>query len=194
MGRLIESEVETRRLSRFEYDKLVETGLFHGERIELLDGLLVVREPQLTPHTTAVRLVQIALERAFGAGWDVRSQLPFALDDESEPEPDVVVVPGAPRDYLAAHPSRCALIVEVADSSLVFDRRKKAPLYARAGIADYWIVNLRARTLEVYRRPTRRRGTTVGWVYAQTRVLRGSGSIAPLALPAVRIPVSDLLP
>ena len=93
MARIIKSEVETRRLRRVEYDQLVELGMFAGERLELLDGLLVVREPQHSPHATAVRLVQRALERAFGTGWDVRSQMPFALDDNSEPEPDVLVVP-----------------------------------------------------------------------------------------------------
>src|SRR2546423_651001 len=101
---------------------MVELGMFTGERIELLDGLLVCREPQYSPHATAVRLVQKALERAFSAGWDVRPQLPFALDDDSEPEPDAVVVPGEPRDYAAAHPSHCVLLVEVVDSSLLFDR------------------------------------------------------------------------
>jgi Uma2 family endonuclease len=168
--------------------------MFQGERIELLDGLLVVREPQHSPHATGVRLVQKALERDLGAGWDVRAQMPFALDDDSEPEPDVVVVPGSPRDYLAAHPSRCALLVEVAGSSLLFDRRKKASLYARAKIADYWIVNLRERVVEVYRQPRRSARATFGWAYARTTVLRPPASIAPLAAPAKRIAVADLLP
>ena len=194
MARIIESEVETRRLRRVEYDRLVELGMFHGERIELLDGLLVVREPQHTPHTTGVRLVQTTLERAFGAGLEVRSQMPFALDEDSEPEPDVVVVPGSPRDYLAAHPSRCALLVEVADSSLLFDRRKKASLYARAKIADYWIVNLKERVVEVYRRPRRTARGASGWAYARTEVLRPPASVTPLAVRAVRIAVADLLP
>ena len=194
MARIIESEVETRRLRRVEYDKLVELGMFHGERIELLDGLLVVREPQHTPHTTGVRLVQTTLERGFGTGWEVRSQMPFALDEDSEPEPDVVVVPGSPRDYLAAHPSRCALLVEVADSSLLFDRRKKASLYARAQIADYWIVNLKERVVEVYRQPRRAARGAFGWAYARTDVLRPPASVTPLAVRAVRIAVADLLP
>lgn len=194
MARIIESEVETRRLRRFEYDRLVELGMFTGERLELLDGLLVVREPQHSPHATAVRLVQRTLERVFGAGWDVRSQLPFALDDDSEPEPDVVVVPGDPRDYTAAHPSRCALLVEVADRSLLFDRRKKAVLYARARIADYWIVNLQEHVVEVHRDPRRNARRAHGWGYTHIDLVRPPGTITPLAAPLADVPVADLLP
>jgi Uma2 family endonuclease len=194
MARIIKREVETRRLRRVEYDQLVETGMFAGERLELLDGLLVVREPQHSPHATAVRLVQRALERAFGTGWDVRSQMPFALDADSEPEPDVLVVPGEPRDYTAAHPSRCALLVEVADSSLLFDRRKKAVLYARAGVTDYWIVNLRDRVLEVHRAPRRRSRPQDGPRYARTEILRAPATVTPLAAPNAQISVADLLP
>jgi Uma2 family endonuclease len=191
MARIIGGEVETRRLRRVEYDRLVELGMFHGERIELLDGLLVVREPQHSPHATAVQLVQKALERAFGPGWHVRPQMPFALDDDSEPEPDAVVVPGGPRDYVGAHPTHCALIVEVADSSLLFDRRKKAALYARTGVADFWILNLKDRVLEVYRDP---RSAAGGWGYAQTRRLRPPATVTPLAAPAARVAIADLLP
>jgi Uma2 family endonuclease len=194
VAHVIKSDVETRRLRRVEYEQLVEMGMFTGERLELLDGLLVVREPQHSPHATSVRLVQRALERAFGAGWDVRSQMPFALDDESEPEPDVVVVPGDTRDYAAAHPSTCALLVEVADASLLFDRRKKAVLYARAGVADYWIVNLRDRVLEVHRAPRRRSRPQDGPRYARIEVLRPPATVAPLALPGAEISVADLLP
>src|SRR5216684_5213006 len=124
--------VRTRRWSRVEYERLVDLGLFKpGEQLELLAGLLVVREPQNAPHATAVRAAQEALRRAFGPGWDVRSQLPVALDDDSEPEPDVAVVPGDPRDYRHAHPTRPVLVVEVALSRLGFDREHKGSLYAR---------------------------------------------------------------
>ena len=194
MARIIESEVETRRLRRVEYDQLVELGMFAGERLELLDGLLVVREPQHSPHATAVLLVRRALEAAFGAGWTIRTQMPFALDDDSEPEPDVLVVTGQIRDYTAAHPKRCALLVEVADSSLPFDRRKKAVLYARAGVADYWIVNLPDRVLEVHRAPRRRSRSRDGPRYARTELLCPPATVAPLAAPDARIPVADLLP
>src|SRR5262245_64264216 len=143
--------VRTRRWSRIEYERLVDLGVFKpGERLELLDGLLVVREPQNAPHATAVRAAQEALRRALGPDWDVRPQLPVALDDDSEPEPDVAVVPGSYRDYRAAHPSRPALLVEVADTTLGADRRKSG-LYARAGEREYWIGNVTDQVLAVSR-------------------------------------------
>jgi Uma2 family endonuclease len=116
-------DVQTRRWKRLEYERLIECGIFQpGERLELIDGLLVLREPQKPPHAVAVQLVQAALRTAFGSGWDVRGQGPIALDDDSEPEPDVSVVPGGPRDYVHAHPSHPVLVVEISLTSLRFDR------------------------------------------------------------------------
>jgi hypothetical protein len=130
-------DVRTRRWTRVEYDRLVELGVFQsGERLELVDGLLVVREIQSPGHATAIQRVEDALGRAFGEGSNVRTQLPIALDDDSEPEPDVAVVPGHYRDYAEAHPSRPARLVEVAQSSLSLDRAEKASLYARAGVPE----------------------------------------------------------
>src|SRR2546426_100587 len=127
--------VRMRRWTRKEYDQLIEIGIFHeDEPIELIGGQLVVAEPQGTPHVTALGLTADALRVAFGRGWVVRVQGPLALDDESEPEPDVAVVPGGHRDYLGEHPSRPPLVVEIADSSLEFDRHHKGSLYARAAV------------------------------------------------------------
>src|SRR5262245_26927161 len=186
--------VRTRRWSRIEYERLVDLGVFKpGERLELLDGLLVVREPQNAPHATAVRAAQEALRRALGPDWDVRPQLPVALDDDSEPEPDVAVVPGSYRDYRAAHPSRPALLVQVADTTLGADRRKSS-LYARAGVPEYWIVNLTDQVLEVYREAVTSESSRFGWTYAETHVLRRGETIAPLAAPGAQVAVDDLLP
>src|SRR3989475_8977682 len=122
-------ELQVRRWKRVEYERLVDKGVFEpGDRVELIDGLLVVAEPQSSPHYTAIRLVERALARAFGEGWDVRTQAPIALDDDSEPEPDVAVVRGGVRDFAAAHPADPVLVVEVAISSLAFDREHKANL------------------------------------------------------------------
>ncbi len=134
--------VRTRSWTRREYDRLVESGFFReGDRVELLGGQLMVAEPQGARHMAAIHLAAEALRRAFSTGWYVRVQGPIALDDESEPEPDLAVVAGGPRDHAAEHPTVPALVVEVAEWSLPMDRREKAGLYARAGIADYWIVN-----------------------------------------------------
>src|SRR5574341_2696105 len=132
-----------RRWTRDEYGRLLDHGfLDEDDPIELLDGLLFVKEPQHSRHRTAVLLVAKAVERAFGEGWFVQTQSPIILDDRSEPEPDVCVVRGSPRDYVAARPTRPALVVEVAQSGLLLARGRKASAYARAGIADYWILNL----------------------------------------------------
>jgi Uma2 family endonuclease len=182
-----------RRWTRTEYDRLIDLGVFQpGEHVELLGGHLIVGEPQGTLHSTAVGLVEDALRASFGPGWVVRGQMPVALDDESEPEPDVAVVPGARRDYANEHPARPVLVVEVAESSLATDRGTKAVLYARAGLADYWILNLIDRVLEVYRDPALTPGAV--WRYRSVTILGEASSIAPLARRDALIDVAALLP
>jgi Uma2 family endonuclease len=188
-------EVKTHHWSRAEYDRLIEMGFFQPrDPIELIGGQLIVAEPQGSYHFTAVRAVEEVLRVAFGAGWDVRGQGPVALDDESEPEPDVAVVPGSFRDYMAGHPSRPALVVEVSESSVAFDRHHKGSVYARAGLADYWILSLVDRDLEVYRDPVRDSAAAFGWRYGATHTFGPESFISPLALPGARIRVVDLLP
>ena len=184
-----------RRWPRREYARLIDHGfLDEDDPIELLDGLLLVKEPQSSPHRTAVLLVAKALEAAFGEGWFVQTQSPIVLDDRSEPEPDVCVVRGAPRDYVDAHPARPALIVEVAHSGLGLARGRKAAAYARAGVADYWIVNLVERTLEVHREPARPGPARGHWGYAVVETLVAGDTIAPLAAPSASLRIADLLP
>lgn len=198
MSAMASYETRTRRFSRAEYDRLIDLGVFQpGEPIELIGGELLVAEPQGASHYTAIRRAARALEAAFGPGWDVRTQGPIGLDDDSEPEPDVAVVPGTPDDYAAAHPSRAVLIVEIAESSLAVDRQHKGSLYARAGLPDYWIVNLVDRALEVYREPARDATAPFGWSYTRRDVLGPSPglTVAPLAAaPAATVRVADLLP
>jgi len=187
--------LRTRRWSRREYEHLVERGFFGcDERLELLDGLLLVKEPQSSTHMTALRLVEDAVRIAFGAGWDVRAQGPVALDRRSEPEPDVSVVRGSPRDYLDAHPRSPVLVVEVALASLRLDRTQKCRAYARAGVPEYWIVNLVDRVLEVYHEPARLDAPRRRWGYRSVQTLSSEARVSPLAAPAARIAVADLLP
>ena len=184
-----------RRWTRHEYERLIDHGfLDEDDPIELLDGLLLVKEPQHSPHRTAVLLVAKALERAFGGGWFVQTQSPIILGDRSEPEPDVCVVRGSPRDYVDSHPTRPGLIVEVALSGLRRARGRKAAAYARARIADYWIVNLIDRVLEVYREPARPGPALRHWAYAAIETLGADATIRPLAAPSSGISVADLLP
>lgn len=98
--------LKTRRWTRVEYERLVDHGIFRGdEHLELLDGVLVVREPQGSRHSAAIVALCEVLARAFGPGYHARPQLPLALDETSEPEPDIVVVRGGAWDYVTAHPS-----------------------------------------------------------------------------------------
>jgi Uma2 family endonuclease len=188
-------EYPTRRWSRVEYERLIEQGIFGpDERLELIGGELVVREPQGNPHALAIELVDHALRAAFGAGWRIRCQLPVNLDDESRPEPDFSVVQGTAREAAVPVPSRPVLIVEVAQSSLAFDRTTKASLYARASIADFWIVNLTSRLLNVYREPGPAPGSPFGWHYQAVQSLAAGDLISPLAAPHARIAVAELLP
>ena len=186
--------LRTRRWTRAEYERLVELGVFRpGERLELLDGTLVVREPQHAPHAMGIRAVEEALRGVFGTGWDVRVQMPIALDEHSEPEPDVAVVPGSFRDYPHEHPSRPVLVVEVADTTLAVDRRKGG-LYARAHVPEYWIANLSDGLLEAHRQPVYFASSRFGWRYGDVRHLGRTELIAPLAVPETRIAVRDLVP
>ena len=206
MGKVVDSGVTTRRWRRAEYDRLVDLGMFVGERLELLDGVLVVREPQGSGHAAVVVHVGQVLSSAFGSGWHARLQAPLALSDDSEPEPDVAIVAGAALDYVNAHPGTAALIVEVADASLRLDRRFKAELYARARVPEYWIVNLVDRAIEVHREPVavtdiagdRERESVHDAVfdarYRSVLVVRPPDVLTPLAAPAARIPAADLLP
>ena len=179
---------------RVEYERLVDLDVFEGEPLELIGGQLIVAEPKGSPHAAAVGMAGDALRAALPPGWTVRLQDPIALDDESVPEPDVAVVRGRHVDYRHAHPTRAALIVEVAESSLAFDRTQKGSLYARAGIADYWIVNLEDRVLEVYREPGPDLTAPFGWRYTSLTRSRPPESITPLGVPAAPVPVAALLP
>lgn len=187
--------IKTRKWTRAEYDKLIAVGFFEpNEPVELIGGEMIVAEPQSAQHYTAICKTAKALEGAFGPGWIVRTQGPIGLDDESEPEPDVAVVPGEPEDYRSEHPSRPVLTVEVAGVSLSIDRERKGNLYARAQLQEYWVLNLENRVLEVYRDPVADPSAVFGWRYARRDDLNRSATVAPLWAPNARVRVADLLP
>jgi Uma2 family endonuclease len=175
-------------LTREEYERRIEKGFFHpGERVELIDGLLVESEPQSGCHADTVSLVLYTLVPLFTSGCHLRVQMPLALGLDSEPEPDIAVVPGPPGSYSPDHPTSALLVVEVAESSLPHDRKRKASLYARAGTPEYWVMNLVDWRLEVYRDP-------VNGEYRSSTFLRAGDNVSPLSRPDARIPVADLFP
>jgi Uma2 family endonuclease len=180
--------VAVHRWTREEYEQMAKLDLFRDRRVELVDGVVYeFMTPQQSPHATGIRKASRALVEAFSSGHDVRCQLPLLLGTYSMPEPDLAVVVGEPDDYFHAHPSTAVLIVEVADSSQIHDRKRKAKVYAAAGISDYWIVNLRIDAVEVLRDPK-------DGVYQTHRICRRGERISPVARPEVAVAVEDLLP
>ena len=186
---------QLRQWTRAEYMKMAEAGIFvPDERIELIEGKIIEMSPQNTPHAVVVSLVSEALRILFSEDYHVRVQMPMEINEISEPEPDVAVVKGTPRDYLLKHPVTAALIVEVSDSTLAYDRNQKASIYAKAGIADYWIVNLINRCLEVYGVPAPMQEQPFGFGYKQTNKYMETDQATPLALPQSFIVVAEILP
>jgi Uma2 family endonuclease len=151
----------------------------------LINGIILEEGPMNPPHAITLGLVEEAIRASFGTGWWLRQQLPLVLGQDTDPEPDVAVVPGRPRDY-SGHPTTADLIVEVADSSLDFDTKDKRLLYARASIREYWVVDINGRKLLVYRDPQ-------AGDYASHRALGPADALTPLAAPAATVRVADLL-
>jgi Uma2 family endonuclease len=179
-----------RNFSRLEYDKMIDAGVFgEGEHVELVGGAIVEMSPEGPHHAGTIDLIAEILRRTFGPGFTIRVQHPLVIDPDGEPEPDLAVVAGEPRAHLDAHPRSAALVVEVAESSLAYDRREKALLYARAAIPEYWIVNLAERVLEVHREPK-------PGGYAEIATVAVGDEIVPIAASegAEAIAVSFLLP
>jgi Uma2 family endonuclease len=171
-----------RPLSRAEYDRMVAQGWFEDERIELLQGVLVKMSPQGPRHVSITRSLTELLVLAIRKRAQVQIQGPLALNDDSEPEPDVALVP---RGYSDELPGEAHLVIEVADSSLGKDRGVKARLYAAAGISEYWIANVVDQAVEVHRNP--RDGA-----YRETYVCRSGDTLTVVAFPDVHIAVDEI--
>jgi Uma2 family endonuclease len=183
------------RFSVAEYHKMIEIGILtEDNNIELLDGYLVHKMSRNPPHDAAIQKIQKRLFRALPPDWDLRIQSAITLS-RSEPEPDLAVVRGDETRYLTNHPlpADIGLIIEVADSTLDSDRIDKGHIYAEAGIAYYWIVNLVDRQIEVYTLPS---GATTTPAFGQRQDYR-MGDDVPLLLDGAavaNIPVRELLP
>jgi Uma2 family endonuclease len=176
--------------NRDEYYSLAEQGILGpDERTELIYGRIITRmSPIGQPHNIAVSKTANALERAFGDAFFTEQQMSLHVASGSEPQPDVMVLAGVPDNYAdAPRPADVLLLVAVSNTTLHYDRSTKSTLYAENGIADYWIVNLRSRTLEVYRQPE-------GDAYVSLRVYDETEAVAPLAAPNAAVRVADLLP
>lgn len=179
-----------------EYHRMIQAGvLTEDDPVELLEGWIVFKMPRNPDHDLTIELAQEAIGSRLTTGWRLRVQSAITTHD-SEPEPDLVVVAGSPRHRAGRHPrpDEIGIIVEVADSSLARDRNGKGPLYAGAGIAVYWIINLIDRQVEVYTKPSGPGPSAAG--YGPPQTFRPGASV-PLLLGGQHvadIPAGELLP
>lgn len=187
--------VKARRWTKAEYYRLGELGFFDGQRVELIEGRLVVMSPQNRTHAGVVERLDSVIRDLFGTGYRFRAQLPLDLGLATEPEPDFVVGVGVPLSATTAgHPTSALLVIEVSESTLKYDQGYKASLYARGGVTDYWIVNLVDIRVEIYRDPFPDTTQPFGFRYGSRHDLVPPAQISPLALPSQTIAVADLLP
>lgn len=182
------------RFSVPRYQRMIESGILTTEdKVELLENYVVLKMPKNPPHDGTIDLVKAAFA-SLPAGWMLRVQQTVVFTD-SQPEPDFAIVRGNARSFLARHPSTSDIgcLIEVADSSLLRDQRDKTRIYARAGIAIYWIVNLVDRRIEVYTQPS---GPTAVPAYGAYQTFQ-PGDDVPLVIDGntvATVPVADLLP
>lgn len=183
------------RLSVEQYHEMLRAGILtDGDPVELLEGWLVTKMTKNPSHRMACELVREAVRNILPEGWHIQGEQPITTAD-SEPEPDAMVVRGTLRDYPDRHPGphEVALVIEVADSTLQRDQTDKKRLYARAGIAVYWILNLIRNRIEVYTDPT---GSADAPYYRQEHHYAADDTI-PVIIEGreiAQLPVKDLLP
>ena len=191
---MIAASTHLHRFSLDDVDRMLEAGVLReDDRVELLMGVLYDMSPQSSHHAATIHLALAALQACLPAqGWHVRVQVPLRLASDSQPEPDLAVVSGTPRSWIDRHPDHAALVVEVADSSIEHDRGRKAPLYARAGIQAYWILEPAHARVRVFEGPDPSSSS-----YRLDRVLGRTDSIVlprEIAGRARVLATADLLP
>jgi Uma2 family endonuclease len=173
-----------------EYHRMSETGILdRDERVELIDGQIISMSAKNPPHA-ATNLCAADYLRNLLAGLAlIRIQDPVTLSTNSEPEPDIAVVQIDPRLYQDIHPApaNIFLLIEIADTTLETDRKRKAPAYAKAGIADYWILDVNTRQVYVFREPGEEN-------YRQETVFNEDDVLSMLAFPDIEVQISQLFP
>ena len=180
----------TRKFTVDEYYLMAKVGILHeDDRVELIDGRIVEMPPIGSHHSSSVKDVKQTFRDYDGERVTVGIQDPVRLDDGSEPQPDISILRLRADNYRNAHPGPAdiLLLIEVSDSSIIYDRNVKVSLYARAGIIETWLINLVADCIEVYREPGAQG-------YQQSLILHRGDTITPQALPDITLNVDDILP
>jgi len=189
-----ESEPFTVKITQTEFCQLWDANFFRDQRVQLIGGEILQESPMNAPHATGIRKATRVLEKVFPTGHDVQIQLPLDFTPHSRPHPDVAVVVGTWEDYTERHPTTAVLVVEVSDSTIGEDTSTKMSLYAAAGIADYWVIDVAGCRVLVFRNPKAEAGQPFGHAYSQVSAFSRDQFIIPLAAPDVRVAVADLLP
>ncbi len=190
IGNFNNQTLKLRRITVTEYDLMIESGVFdENDQIELLNGVIIEKMPKGTKHATLNDIVATRFINELGHRACVRNQNPIWLDEFSEPEPDIVLAAPPFERYFENHPTpeEILLILEIADSTLEYDRNTKGAAYARAGIRQYILLNVQEKTLEDYREPG-----ADGFQSKQT--YRSGQSFNLVAFPEISLPVKDFLP
>jgi Uma2 family endonuclease len=173
-----------------DYHRMSEMGILDpNERTELIAGQITLMVAKGTPHVITLQLLASELLGQIGTTALIRTQDPIHLDDSSEPEPDLVIVRGEILDYIDRHPqpTDIHLLVEVADSTLSYDCQVKDKVYAKAGIPEYWVIDIKNRQVHIFRDPQ-----ATG--YASQLILAESQTVSLFAFPAVIMPIGSILP
>lgn len=189
-----EDSIKSFQWTQEKYYQMADLGFFQGKRVELIEGEIIEMSPMNKPHATAIRILLSIFNKLFPNGYLVDSQLPMSFSKISEPEPDIAVIKGQIKDFAESHPKTAELIIEVSDATLYYDRNRKASLYAKNKIQDYWILNLKNKRLEVYRRPIKDKTMFYGFGYAESFIFTENDEVSPLAKPDAKIKIADLLP
>ncbi len=171
-----------KRWTTDEFHKLGDKGMFEGENLFLINGEILQMPAAGAPHEVALTLLDELIRRIFSTGYVIRCQMSLVLGKSIDPVPDLAVVAGSARDYVQK-PTTAALIVEVSDSSLDYDIGDKASLYASAGVADYWVVDLVNRQLIVFRDPGADSGKQFGSAFTNITAYQPGQIVSPLRAP-----------
>jgi Uma2 family endonuclease len=173
-----------------EYHRMIEAEILtHEDKVELLAGQIIQMSPQQPPHAATTQWASDYLRELLGTQVTIRVQLPITLHPNSEPEPDIAIVRINPRRYLGHHPTSddIFLVVEVADATLAIDCKQKAQTYAKAKIADYWVLDVQKRQVYVFRQPENES-------YQQQIVLDENSIISPLAFSEIEVKINQFFP